>query len=404
MNYSLPLHRKTGRFLLLLCLLALVITSNAQKTPGRTGFEGPPPPPPRKGEKPMNVTSPTDLSYLVPKLKLSPEVRNTGTYNPIHFYLERVEDSSYQDSVGFAILPKDYRRQKIVFAGNMEDAFNKYMNSILKKDSSRIPVILRIRKYHIEESKINNADLTASIELRFDILCRANGKDLIFLDDIGGKRKSEIYVGFKREYDTLLKQDLRELPELIDTMISVAREVAPAFIKTIKVTAGIKESNRDYESGDTILIDNRNYLQWTDFRAEPLDNAAISLFTGILIDKNFDKLDNTWTIQLNILPIVLRDKSWAGEKVKTGRYLNHAHYETLLVYRYALELKKRLNNQEVPAEDPLEIINKILNEVNDRLNTEKQKYYYNTKGGENSKAQAEWEDKIDKELKEFMKE
>ncbi|HEY6062314.1 MAG TPA: hypothetical protein VIV35_01825 [Chitinophagaceae bacterium] len=353
-----------------------------------------PPPPYSKNIKQPDNPPQKDLTYLVPKLSLKPD---TVTYAPRKFYLADIKDSSGTDSIGYAILPRDYKKQKIGFDGDKETLLFNYMKSIIATDSSLYPVKLKVIWLRITEKQKTKAEIEADFELKMEIYCRVK-EEWIFLDwfSIGGG--GQIYVGSPRKYDSLLKSKLKLLPEKIDETISYAESSHLAFSKGVRVTTAFQQSS-DNDENDTLIIDNKRYLQWSDYRAVPISVEGCYSSTTIFMDDERDYKDRYFQVKLTIAPVLFRKKSWVGEEVKTGRLLNHEHYQAMLTYLYALKLKKELDSFSFTLKKVGEEVEAIYSRINDEMRIAMQKYYYETRGGEKTKEQNAWEDKIELQIK-----
>jgi hypothetical protein len=373
----------------------------AQKNPGRTNFEGPPPPPanwkPPKGI--ANTTSPTDLSYLVPGIKLVPEKK--PVYTPKNYYIERTIDSSFSDSAGFAILPRDYRIQPIRFEGTKSKLFHKYFESVAVKNKSLLPLTLVLKRYQIEEKQLNKADLEISLALCFDVYCRVDSQ-LYLVQHMGDTLQAEGYVGSKRKYDSLLKVHIRQFLEITDEFAGPFKE----FVESAENTQALVQlatPKDENEEADTLYIDDKRYLQWSDFRGKPEQKGIAFGNYGIYLTANIIPQDNKVVAAITIYPVLIRNSSWADEDARSGRLLNHINYELLLTYSHALQLKKKLHNQTYPANKMNEQISLLLDQEIELLNNEREKYSRETQSGENARAQAEWEEKIGNDLKHYSK-
>ncbi len=373
----------------------------AQKNPGRTSFEGPPPPPANwKSPKGIaNTTSPTDLSYLVPGIKLVPEKK--PVYKPKSYYIEQTIDSSFSDSAGFAILPRDYRIQPIRFEGKKNLLFQKYFESVVVKNKSLLPLTLVLKRYQIEEKQVNKADLDISLALCFDVYCRVDSQ-LCLIQHIGDTLQAEGYVGSKRKYDSLLKVHIRQFLEITDEFTGPFKEFVEHAENTqalVQLAAPKDES----EDADTLYIDDKRYLQWSDFRGTPKQKGIAFGNYGLFLTANILPQDNKVVAAITIYPVFIRNSSWADEDSRSGRLLNHINYELLLTYSHALQLKKKLHNQTFPANKMNEQLNRLLDQEIELLKIERELYFKETQSGQNVKAQAEWEEKIGNDLKQYSK-
>lgn len=388
----------------LIILILHLIPGNlifAQKNPGRTSFEGPPPPPSNwKSPKWIShTTSPTDLSYLVPAIKLVPEKK--PLYKPENFYIEQTIDSSYSDSAGFAILPRDYRIQPIRFEGSKSRLFHKYFESVAVKNKSLLPLTLVLKRYQIEEKQLNKADLEISLALCFDVYCRVDSQ-LYLLQHMGDTIQAEGYVGSKRRYDSLLKVHIRQFLEITDEFAGSFKEFVENAENTL-VLVQLASPADENEEGDTLYIDDKRYLQWSDFRGKTVQKGMAYGNYGLYLSSNIIPQDNRVVAAITIYPIFVRNSSWADEGARSGRLLNHINYELLLTYSHALQLKKKLHNQTYPASKTNHEIYRLLNQEIELLKIEQEKYTRETQYGENAKSQAEWEEKIGNDLKSYSK-
>jgi hypothetical protein len=388
----------TGWLILIIVLLSSATGIFAQQKPGRTKFEGPPPPPGKKG-KPLIVTSPVDLSYLVPGIKLTPE--KEPLFKPLNFYIEQTIDSSFSDSAGFAILPRDYRIQPIRFEGTKSKLFNKYFESVAVKNKSLLPLTLVLKRYQIEEKQLNKADLEISLALCFDVYCRVDSQ-LYLVQHMGDTLQAEGYVGSKRKYDSLLKVHIRQFLEITDEFAGPFKEFVENAENTLALVQ-LASPTDENEEADTLYIDDKRYLQWSDFRGKPEQKGIAFGNYGIYLTANIIPQDNKVVAAITIYPVLIRNSSWADDDARSGRLLNHINYELLLTYSHALQLKKKLHNQTYPANKMNEQISLLLDQEIELLNIEREKYSRETQSGENARAQAEWEEKIGNDLKHYSK-
>ncbi|MBI5373770.1 MAG: hypothetical protein HZA79_17220 [Sphingobacteriales bacterium] len=386
-------------FCLLLTLLMLILSPFVEAQPAAKKKSPPPPPLPlSKWENKMPTSSqPKDLSYLVPVISLDPARK--PDYKSSAFFIERVEDSSHQENAGYAILPRDYRRQPVYFAGKMESEFSRYLTSFAAKDSALLPLIIRIQRCYIKEKKLTNADILASVELSFDIFCRA-GTKLLMIQHISDTLTGEIYVGHKREYESILKKNLAGLIQYLDTLAAIVRNEIKGREFYLTEVRLHEKTNEDGDP-DTLFIDGRSYLQWSDYRGTPLSENDAYIYGGLYIKQLKERKGNINVLVFQIEPFIIRNKSWAGSNARTGRLLNNQHYDLLLVYKYALELKSTLGKIINTRVFLPEQIGPVLKQVSDAMLSERKRYSNETDFGNNIQSQLAWEEKIDTEIREL---
>ena len=199
-----------------------------------------------------------------------------------------------------------------------------------------------------------------------------------------------------------MKDYLQDLPNKIDWLVDKASKIHPAFLRTIHLSVAIKDEPINEES-DTIVINDRYFPNWGDFRGKPISEKGV--YAATLIDFDVDPQIKSGQLecQVTIAPVFIRKTSWAGAKVRTAQFIQHEHYETLLVYVYALKLKKEIEKANYDVKTYSATLTSIYRVINDALITELQKYSYETENGSNKKQQTAWENKIDDQIQELKK-
>lgn len=155
----------------------------------------------------------------------------------------------------------------------------------------------------------------------------------------------------------------------------------------------IKEETTAAES---INWRNRRILSWADFKAAPVQtapNAALTS-TSILINYRYD--DESLQFHLNC--VFYPHKSWT--KVKTSHILAHeqGHFDISQLYTRKLyqELKAYKFREETVDKD----IQSIYQRITQEQAAYQQLYDTETNYSRNSAGQANWSQRIEKELKE----
>lgn len=385
--------------LIFLFITSIEYASGQQKTVALKGSKqsaknkpsNEPPPPPG----PKIVTPVKDLGYLIPPLRFSPDTIN---YTPTSFYFHSVIDSTGADSVGFGILPKDYKKKTITTAGKKDALIFKYLRSITKTDTSLVPIVMVLKKLNISENQINRSDLNAKIELYIKIYALVNN-ELFFVDDAGGVMENQIYVGIKRPYDMIICLSLKRITNQLENRILEATPYLESLEKGVSVTAKIKpfeESNTD-----TIYISNNYSLTWADYRGKPINDKGISPSLRVEISINDMIVDKNLTISVVIEPVFVRSRSWAGKLVQSDLLLKHEYYKTQLMYLYALKLKKQISEAHFPLKELKDNVLALYNKSNNIMEDELQKYVYDTESGSNKVKQDEWEKSINAQIEEL---
>lgn len=340
--------------------------------------------------KKLNLTSPTDLRYLVPPVKLEPSSKIL--FSPENFYIEQIEDSSGIKDAGFAILPKDYRKQPIAIAGNPEKLFSNYIQSITRRNKTLLPLVLRLKQFRISEKQLTKADMLASFELAFDVYFREEGK-LYFLDRFADTLKAEIYVGFKREYDEWLKKSLAEFMQVLDLLTGNTHTGSILLPGEKAVLTMLTQEH--ILSADTMVLTPQTPLKWADFTGTSITPDQLLMSSSLYLSRRKETRNGQPFLVVQIEPVMVRNKSWCGFIARSNTaLLNNQRYELLLIYWYALQLKKQLEPFVQPDSYSLFRTEMTFYNVVHQLTISRNRYNEETAFGENTEQQEKWEDRI----------
>lgn len=367
-----------------------VAVKNIKQTPKNKSSNEPPPPP-----GPKIVTPVKDLGYLIPSLRFTPD---TIGYTPTAFYFHSVIDSTGADSVGFGILPKDYKKKTITTAGKKDVLIFKYLRSVTKTDTSLIPIVVVLKTLQISEKQLNKADMKAKIEFYINIYTLINN-ELLFLDQLGSTRENEIYVGSKREYDQVLCYNLKQLSERMEALMQEAKPFLNSLRNGTTVTVNIKPQSDS--NNDTLYISNNYTLAWTDYKGKSISDKGINPSLRLEISINDQIVEDKVVIKVVIEPIFVRTRSWAGKLVQSEQLLRHEYYKTQLLYLYALKLKKQISETTFPLKGIKDSIYALFAKSNDELEEELQKYIYDTESGSEKTKQNNWEKLISSQIEDL---
>lgn len=348
-------------------------------------------PPPGKSPAGSNfqLTSPKDLSYLVPPIVLEPAKKKE--IKPEKFFIERFEDSSGIKDAGFAILPRDYKQQRIVFNGKPEHLLNNYVRSICNRDTSLTAFVIRLQHFSISEKQLTKADMHARMEFAFDVYFRKEGK-LYLLDRFTDTLHNDIYVGFEREYDLWLKKTLSEFIQVLDLLADYAKP------ETILLPGEKAElcmlTQEDVVSSDTLVLTPQSPLKWTDFTGSSITPDQMLIASSLYMRRVKVIRNGNPVLLIRIEPVMVRNKSWSGFLARNDKLLNNQRYELLLIYWHALKLKKLLDKQVSTAQYSLFKTEMIFYSVAEELHVSRNRYEEETEFGENQEKQKEWENRI----------
>lgn len=153
------------------------------------------------------------------------------------------------------------------------------------------------------------------------------------------------------------------------------------------------------QSIDTILYSTRDKITWDDFKGRPTDkNNRFNADLVTTIQMETTNV-NVWTgvASFNVVAVIFRDLSWVKEDKKTAEELRHQQLYYDICEVVARRLKADINSRRINAgrkkkiQEVFDSYDKVLQEMSES-------YAVETRLGEDRAKQAEWEDRIWKEL------
>ena len=173
-----------------------------------------------------------------------------------------------------------------------------------------------------------------------------------------------------------------------------------------KLSVSVKYVTADAAAGNnTIYYVPGQSLSWDDFKARPVatsDAAALSN-AGFGIKLAFHRLGNVSQLQISVNCNFSKNNSWVKEGNKTAYILNHEQKHFDIAYISTLLFIKKLQNASFTNSNYVSVIEKIYNESVLIMAKMQDEYDRETSHSRVPEKQAEWNEKIDKQLSLYAK-
>lgn len=352
--------------------------------------------PPANGKiKPAPSAGPQkkDYSYLAAAIELTaPET----VYQPRNFYIESVIDhTNTGDSAGNIVMPQSFQLKKIPFQKAKDRLLLDFFSATIKKDTQLIPVVIEINKLEVREQKLTPAMVGNSMEIRLKASTKIdNEKVTVYEFSRGGQ--GEWYIYSKRKYDSLIVNALSELPEALDTLAGQMIANHPAFAQGIRHRVSMATGLHP----DSLFLTANSFLTLEDYMGVSKDESDFYSAFGLFLDNGYGEYkDRHLNVELRIVPVFIRSRSWMGDKLKKAAIIRHETYRGLLLYLYALKLREKLEQGSYSVNGFRDEVHLIYSNLQDEMIEEARKYGKETQYGLKSKEQTAWQNRIEEQLR-----
>lgn len=322
-------------------------------------------------------------------------------FTPKEFYIANIADERKdRSSVADLIITKpdhSTATQKLDLKDCAAASIKQFIARNLHRDTSLRPVIITLKEFKITETKLSNGQISGRLAVFFAFSLQADYRTIHLVDYTGGIRYIR-QANSPVNIEAILRQGIEGTLVFFNTWINSNAKTNALLAKTVKLRF------TDYSEtpeGDTIYYSAKRPLTWADFKDKPRDNhfeAAIIPVMGYT-EQN-EVANGIIHVDMAIKISVAKSDCWVkGEK--DDYVLNHEqrHFdiEKIVGERY----KRKLSAMKLPTDNFYGPINvEYLQALRDATSLQKQ-YDAETRHGEDRVAQAEWNEKIDKELRAF---
>lgn len=173
-----------------------------------------------------------------------------------------------------------------------------------------------------------------------------------------------------------------------------------------KLKVSVKYVTADAAAGNnTVYYVPGQSLSWDDFKAKPVTNsdAAALSNAGFGIKLAFHRLGDASELMISVNCNFSKNNSWVKEGNKTAYILNHEQKHFDIAYISTLLFIKKLQNASLTNANYVSVIEKIYNESVLIMAKMQDEYDSETSHSRVPEKQAEWNEKINKQLSLYAK-
>lgn len=318
------------------------------------------------------------------------QLKGRMDYSPGSFYLSSVVDDRGENSIG--TLRTGSERSELMLAGGADKALEQFINTGIRQNRSRQPIVLHIQNLDFDIRKRNDLwNLDCTVVLAF----YAGDKLLV---EYTGNGKGEINTDPVEYAGRFIRQTLESDLKKFDAWWGENSDDIPTA-STVKVNFIIA---RSITEPDMIVYSSARPLHIGDFQGRtgrnPEEMAAT--FSGNKYAYSVVTEKGQLVVNYTITPYFNKAKSWFKQSEQNARVLAHEQLHFDITALKTCELVKRMRKVAFTKNNYQELLEKFSDQVSDETNALQEQYDSETNHGINTSIQAAWEARIKEELRE----
>ena len=321
-------------------------------------------------------------------------------FTPKYIYIQQTElfPELKDDSVGFTLQPKSGSTQLLTFEKGTTAFFNNYLEKSINKVDSLYPVVLKIKKINISETRVDAIYDDCKLDFEYVFECRYRNKTTS-LTSYSGNARIRVLLGMRKAYDSLVQQTLQDVIPKIDEMMNEAIDKIPDLCKAVNHKIYFRDN---VEGRDTIFYNGQSpLLSWNDYTGITSNENQFSSYGGIFFQPDADYKRGVLNISTTIGTCFIKNMSLAGDNARKEEILRHENYRLKLIHCYTLKLKKQLEGLQLTIDNYRDELNKTFATVNAEMKIALDAYSSETRFGLKKKEQQKWEASIQEKQADF---
>jgi hypothetical protein len=323
------------------------------------------------------------------------------SFTPHEFYIAVVADERKDRSSVASLLDTKDPTHPLVKAdlkGGAITTIKNFLSHNLDRDTSLRPIILTIKEFEITETGLPGGRVSGHLGVAFSFSLQQSYETVHLTDYTGGIRYNRP-DSKPADIEPIFRQGIEDALAYFNTWINSHADNSALLAKSVKV------SFTDYTEkpeGDTIYYSAHRPLTWADFK-DKVRNARYEaeVFTSIgYIEKNEVK-NGAIHINLAIKVYVAKSDCWVRSGGSDTYILNHEQRHFDIEKVVSEHFKEKILAMRLPVENfdgPINV--QYLETLREATAIQKQ-YDADTRHGQDRQAQAQWDVKIDRELKAY---
>ncbi|HZY36766.1 MAG TPA: hypothetical protein VFE53_08970 [Mucilaginibacter sp.] len=319
------------------------------------------------------------------------------------FYIaDVIDDRSDRRQVARLVSPGNSETQPGTNAVDFQGGFaavKRFIENSFVQNSTLHPIIIHVKKFMVTETSTPNglAEGRAELLMTFDLRQEFGTQHLL---DYTGNANYTRTVGPAQDIEPTLRKMLSGGLDYFNAWINKQAGSDERLAKEVKVF--FTDYNESPE-GDTIYYSVKRPLTWDDFKGGiPNSRYAAEVSPGIGFNERAEIKEGIIRVNLQIKVSLPKSACWAKEGVRGDAYtLNHEQRHFDLAKIAGMHLIQKIKAENLPVGNYDGFINVDYLDAYRQMDTLQEKYDAETSHGLDRYAQAQWNERIDRELKEL---
>jgi hypothetical protein len=289
--------------------------------------------------------------------------------------------------------------EKADLQGGMAASVGDFLDHNLPKDKSLRPVMMSIKEFKLTETALPDGSIDGRVKLYLSFgIPKDYGEDHL-VDYHGGLhyiRNLSNMATIGPQLRSILKNGLVYFNDWMKANADVNGKLAN------KVTFNFTDYT-EHPEGDTIYYSAARPLTWADFqsRVKPAGIMQAEVMPGFGYNQEAEAIKGIIRVHLSLKTFLPKSACWANYNGRDAYELNHEQRHFDIVKIITEQFKQKILAAHLTPDTFEAFINmQYLDSYRD-MDAMQKTYDHETGHGTNHFAQAEWNERIDKELKKF---
>ncbi|HEY2582947.1 MAG TPA: hypothetical protein VGI43_14125 [Mucilaginibacter sp.] len=328
---------------------------------------------------------------------------------PKEFYVANVVDERDNRTAVAWLLPaistgsEQPKAYPVDLKGGGLVAVKQFIDRNLPRNTALRSVVIGLKKFTVTETALAGGRVEGHVALVMTFYLKQEDDEPseigLHLADYNGSAVYNRPAGPPQEIEPTLRHLLESGLNYLNTWMDRQAN------NNIKLAKSVKISFTDYlekTEGDTIYYSTNRPLTWADFQSK-VENSRYDaeIFASIGYDERTEVIKGVVNITMAVKVFVPKSACWAKEGSRNDYTLNHEqrHFE---IAKIASEhLKQKLKTETLPVGNFDGPINMDYLDTYREMDELQKQYDNETNHGSNRSEQQRWNERIDKELKQY---
>ena len=336
----------------------------------------------------------TDGTVILQDVKLN--------FAPREFYIADVVDERQDRNMTASLIISNPGHQPLTkqvdLKGGAAVSVRNFLNRNLHRDTSLRPVIITLKDFKITETRLPDGRISGRLGITFSFSLQSEYGPAHLIDYTGGIRYTRT-DSQPADIESILRNGITGTVSFFNDWMNINAGSTALLAKEVKVHF---TDYSEQPEGDTIYYSARRPLTWGDFKDKPRDNRfEAEVFTTIGYTEQNAVLKGVIYVDIAVKVAIAKSDCWVRTGGKDAYVLNHEQRHFDIEKIVSEHFKKKILAMELPPDNFYGPINvEYLETLREATRMQKQ-YDAETRHGQDKVAQANWDEKIDKELGAF---